>query len=121
MKEINKHFYQIDITTGKVTGPFDFIQAAANSATNFNLKGYWEIGNEKIGNSIIVKTIFKGVDLNRFDDDLLPQQFETSVSGGSYNGFCKLYESWDQATKGHDEMVTLLRRELKNNDNVISI
>jgi hypothetical protein len=117
MKEINRHWYLLDTITHIITGPFDFVQAAEFSVANPSFKGYVEIGNDKIGDSIVC-TCFQGVDLNRWDEDVFPQQFETVVTGGAYNGLTRYYERWPLALEGHSNILNFIREECINNNTI---
>lgn len=60
------------------------------------------VGETKVRDAT-VSTVFLGLDhsLGR----KTPVLFETLVFGGSMNGECNRYETWDQAEKGHQQMV----------------
>lgn len=60
------------------------------------------VGETKVRGAT-VSTVFLGLDhsLGR----KTPVLFETLVFGGSMDGECNRYETWDEAEKGHQKMV----------------
>ena len=53
---------------------------------------------------ITISTIFLGLDHNYFGNEV-PILFETMVFGGELDQEEERYSTWDEAVKGHDEMV----------------
>ena len=54
-------------------------------------------------NEILISTVFLGVNYNFGNGD--PLLFETMVFGGKLDGEQDRYSTWDEAEKGHQEMV----------------
>lgn len=67
-------------------------------------------------NGCIVSTIFLGINYQLFTGP--PLLFETLIINGIYDGEIHRYTTWDQAMKGHHEMVNLCRysKIITNND-----
>ena len=55
-------------------------------------------------NGITISTIFLGLDHNYFGNEV-PILFETMVFGGELDQEEERYSTWEEAVKGHDEMV----------------
>ena len=69
------------------------------------------VGNDKIGN-VRVSTVFLGLEHN-FGASGPPIVFETMVFGGKLDGVQERYCTWEQAEKGHAEMLTAVREAEK--------
>lgn len=61
---------------------------------------------DSIGSAFIT-TVFTGLDRG-YGITPQPLIFESMVLGGKYNRLVQRYSTWDQATRGHDELVTML-------------
>lgn len=61
-------------------------------------------------NDISISTVFLGIDHQYFAGP--PLLFETMVFGGELNMECTRYSTWEQAEKGHDEMVDRVKETL---------
>lgn len=57
-----------------------------------------------IGDEVEVSTVFLGID-HRWDDKGPPLLFETLVFGGRLDGEMNRYATWDEAERGHVDMV----------------
>ena len=55
-------------------------------------------------NEIVISTVFLGLDHNFFDEGP-PILFETMVFGGLLDQETERYATWNQAVRGHDQMV----------------
>lgn len=68
------------------------------------------IAADQIGESLI-STVFIGIDHNFFPggESLL---FETMVFDGPLDGEQERYHTWDEAVKGHEEMLKRVKNEL---------
>jgi len=64
------------------------------------------VAKTKIGDSD-VSTVFLGLDHNYGDGR--PLLFETMIFGGKSNGFQERYSTWEEAEKGHIEVVNKLK------------
>jgi hypothetical protein len=60
-------------------------------------------------NGVRVSTVFLGLDHN-FGHNDAPILFETMVFGGPLDQEQRRYRTWDEAEKGHQEMLVLVRR-----------
>jgi len=58
--------------------------------------------------SVFVSTVFLGLDHN-FMGKGPPIVFETMVFGGPFNHTMWRYATWDEAVKGHEELVKMVR------------
>ena len=63
-----------------------------------------EIGNVK------VSTVFLGID-HSFGAGSKPVLFETMIFGGKYDQYQVRYHTWDEARKGHQVAVELVKRK----------
>ena len=64
------------------------------------------IARAEFGDTVI-STVFLGLDHNFGDGP--PLLFETMVFGGTFDGECTRYSTWDQAVAGHRVMVKRVR------------
>jgi hypothetical protein len=60
---------------------------------------------QTVQGDITVSTVFLGLD-HQFGDGP-PLLFETMVFGGAHNGAQERYSTWEEAEKGHADMVRL--------------
>ncbi len=58
--------------------------------------------------SVFVSTVFLGLDHN-FMGEGPPIVFETMVFGGPFNHTMWRYATWDEAVKGHEQLVKMVR------------
>jgi hypothetical protein len=58
--------------------------------------------------SVFVSTVFLGLDHN-FMEKGPPILFETMVFGGPFNHTMWRYATWDEAVKGHEQLVKMVR------------
>ena len=58
--------------------------------------------------SVFVSTVFLGLDHN-FSEKGPPIVFETMVFGGPFNHTMWRYATWDEAVKGHEQLVKMVR------------
>lgn len=57
-----------------------------------------------------VSTVFLGIDHSfTLNDTSPPILFETMIFGGEHSDYCRRYETWDEAQKGHNEIVKALK------------
>lgn len=83
---------------------------------DINEWGHWldipsnrRVSVTKIG-EVTVSTVFLGYDHNILDDDSPPILFETMVFGDTpHSSYLKRYCTWDEAKKGHEVAVLLVR------------
>jgi len=61
-----------------------------------------EVGDVKIS------TVFLGLD-HQFNPGGLPLLFETMVFGGEHDQFQNRYTTWEEAERGHDEAVAMVK------------
>lgn len=73
-----------------------------------NESGNCKISKTKI-NDILISTVFLGTDHN-FTEKGNPVLFETMVFGGKLDEECVRYCTYDEAIKGHKEMVSRVKR-----------
>jgi hypothetical protein len=57
-------------------------------------------------NDIVVSTVFLG--LNHGIDAAKPILFETMVFGGKFDSYAERYSTWEEAERGHENMVNLV-------------
>lgn len=79
----------------------DNLDATAEN-TNTIAKNTYEIKGE----SILVSTVFLGVDHRHGEG--VPVLFETMVFGGKYNDFQRRYCTYDEAIEGHNNICELV-------------
>ena len=72
--------------------------------------------DRRVGNyikgKVIVSTVFLGIDHN-FSNQGKPILFETMVFGGEFDGEQERYCTWEEAEKGHKEMVEKVNKKEK--------
>ena len=68
-----------------------------------------QIKRDKI-NNIIISTVFLGID-HRFGQGE-PLLFETMIFGGKHDEFQERYSTWNEAIKGHEIAVKLVKDSL---------
>lgn len=56
-----------------------------------------------------ISTVFLGID-HSFGDESKPILFETLVFGGKLDGEMERYSTWEEAKKGHKEMVNKVKK-----------
>lgn len=69
----------------------------------------WRVARTEIGD-ITISTVFLGLDHNH--DGPPPLVFETMVFGGPMNDWCERYSTWEEAEKGHQEVVDKVNQTL---------
>lgn len=69
------------------------------------------IAKDKIGDST-VSTVFLGLD-HSFTDSDIPVLWETMIFGGKHNDYLERYSSKEDAIKGHNEAVELVKNNLQ--------
>lgn len=62
-------------------------------------------------NRLLVSTVFLGID-HGFTMESSPLWFETMVFGGKRDGDMRRYETFDEAKKGHEEMVRSVKESM---------
>ncbi len=62
----------------------------------------------ELDKEVLVSTVFLGLD-QAFDDGEPPVLFETLVFGGDHDGETERYLSWEEAERGHEEMLVLVQ------------
>ena len=71
-------------------------------------------GNRVVGRTIVggseVSTVFLGID-HGFTSSGPPILFETMVFGGKHDDYTMRYATWEEAEKGHAEVVAMVRGE----------
>ena len=60
---------------------------------------------------ILISTVFTGVN-SCWDDEQPPLVFETRVFNGPMDGWCDRYSTWEEAEKGHQEIVEKVNQTL---------
>ena len=75
--------------------------------------GSRNVGCTKVGDDIMVSTIFLGFDHSFGLVPGPPVVFETVILGGLFDGWCRRYSSWDDAETGHKVAVRRVREALK--------
>jgi hypothetical protein len=67
---------------------------------------YMESAQKQVAETIVgdarISTIFTGVD---YGFGKKPLVFETTVFGGEHDSLLRRYSTWEEAAKGHDEIV----------------
>ena len=58
---------------------------------------------------VTISTVFLGIDHNWGDGP--PLLFETMIFGGEHDGYQHRYETWDQASNGHQKVLKLVKDE----------
>jgi hypothetical protein len=61
------------------------------------------VAQTTVAPGVNVSTVFLGLDYN--DGVGAPILFETMIFGGERNGECHRYSAWEEAAKGHQEIV----------------
>jgi hypothetical protein len=74
----------------------------------FDVVGNRVVAFTQITSHVQVSTVFLGIDHN-FSDKGPPLLFETMVFGGDNNEYQCRWSTWDEAKRGHDEIVAELR------------
>lgn len=64
---------------------------------------------------VIVSTIFNGIDYRQVDAGP-PLLFETMIFGGSLHLEMQLYSTWEEAERGHEEMVQRVCRNAQKGE-----
>jgi hypothetical protein len=66
----------------------------------------------QVNESIEVSTVFLGI-AHGFENSKIPILFESMVfSDDNHDNYCVRYATWDDAEKGHDNIVNLLNNEV---------
>lgn len=65
------------------------------------------VGRDKAGGSL-VSTVFVGMDLS-LGQSPKPLVFETMTFGGKADGYQARYATWDEAARGHEAAVLIVR------------
>lgn len=84
----------------------------ARPATLMEWAKWYETADRHLANDLVgdvrVSTVFLGLD-HRFGDSGAPILYETMVFGGPLDQEQWRYETWDEAEKGHADMLTRVR------------
>lgn len=79
----------------------------------FKWKGFCRIVKQtKLNQDILVSTVFLGLDHN-FTGQGPPLLFETMVFGGALVQHCERYSTWEEAEKGHEDIVEKIKKGIK--------
>jgi hypothetical protein len=67
------------------------------------------IAKTQFSPEVLVSTVFLGIN-HGFGER--PLWFETMVFGGAFDGYLDRYETWEQAFKGHQHVLDLVRNDI---------
>jgi len=71
------------------------------------------VARTSLPGGIEVSTVFLGLD-HRFGGDGPPLIFETMVFGGEYDQYQDRYSTWEEAEKGHADVVSRVKAALEH-------
>jgi len=71
------------------------------------------VAQDLLPGGIHISTVFLGLD-HRFGEDGPPLIFETMVFGGEYDQFQERYSTWEEAEKGHAEILSRVKAALEH-------
>jgi hypothetical protein len=67
----------------------------------------WSVADDRFGR-VRVSTVFLGLDHNHFGGE--PLLFESLIFGGPLDGEMRRYPTWEQAERGHAEMLAAAKK-----------
>jgi len=76
----------------------------------FEISNNRKVARTQISDDVIVSTVFLGLDHQYGDGP--PLLFETMIFGGPLDEQMNRYSTWDEAEKGHQEMVEKAKNSL---------
>ncbi len=93
------------ILKGKVPVPVEDLMVWAKDME----EGTRIVKQTKLPGDVLVSTVFLGIDHNWYDIGP-PILFETMIFGGKHSDYQKRYTTWDDAEKGHQEVLDKLEK-----------
>lgn len=75
-------------------------------------ESFWKVGTDEI-NGVTISTVWLGLDHN-FNSEGPPLIFETMIFSGEYDGEQRRYSTWEEAAKGHKELVEEVKHGKKD-------
>jgi hypothetical protein len=112
LASILKPYYTL-AEDGKTPVPVDDLQEWSDAfyAHEKRIVAKTQLRDSSTGKRVEVSTVFLGLDHNWGDG--APILWETLVFGGESDGYMERYSSWDEAVRGHKEIVENLGGEFE--------